>query len=180
MATRLTPPVSERDHIFGALNAPIEFVEYGDYQCQHCSVVHPVVKALEQSYGKDLKFVFRHFPQLQAHPYAEPAALAAETAGRQGAFWQMHDMIYARQLQLNIEAIFDFAEELALNMMKFEKDIRDKAILAKVEADFMSGMRSGVNGTPTFFINAYKYNGVHDFDSMATAIELSIIERQHR
>lgn len=179
MAFRLTPPVNDKDHEIGAHYASIELVEYGDYQCPHCAAAYPVVNALERSYERDLKFVFRHFPLSQIHQYAEAAAMAAEAAGRQGAFWQMHDMLFKRQAELNIRALFDFAEALGLNMIKFESDIKNKAIAAKVEGDFISGMRSGVNGTPSFFINSYKYNGVYDFDSMAGAIEISIVERHH-
>ena len=179
MASRLTPPVNEKDHVMGPHNPSIELVEYGDYQCPHCAAAHPVVKALERSYGGSLKFVFRHFPLSEIHQYAEAAAMAAEAAGRQGAYWQMHEILFSRQPELNIRSLFDFAETLGLNMMKFGTDIKDKGVAVKVEGDFISGMRSGVNGTPSFFINNYKYNGVYDFESMAGAIESSIVERHH-
>jgi protein-disulfide isomerase len=180
MAARLTPPVNENDHVKGPLDASIELVEYGDYQCPHCRAAFPVVKAIERNYSKNLKFVYRNFPLAEAHPYAEQAAIAAEAAGQQGRFWQMHDTIYERQAELSPESLFIFAELIGLNMEKFEKDIKNKAIAEKVEADFVSGMRSGVNGTPSFFINSYKYVGSYDFESLAHAIESLIGETQHR
>jgi protein-disulfide isomerase len=177
---RLTPPVNEKDHIKGDHNAPIELVEYGDYQCPHCAAAHPSVKAIERTYARNLKFVFRHFPLAETHQYAEAAAMAAEAAGRQGMFWQMHDMIYEHQPQLNIRSLLGFAEALELNMIQFEEDMSNKTVAAKVEADLESGMRSGVNGTPSFFINTYKYNGVYDYDSFAGTIDKLISERNYR
>ena len=180
MATRLKPPVNEKDHIKGTPDAPIELVEFGDYQCPHCAAAYPILKAIERAYGKDLKFVFRHFPLSEIHQYAQAAAIAAEAAGQQGKFWQMHDIIFERQPELSVGSLLDFAEELGLNMMKLKKDMTDKTIVGKIEADFESGVRSGVNGTPSFFINGHKYNGVYDFDSLAAAIETLISEGRHR
>ena len=177
---RLIPPVNENDHIKGPYNAGIELVEYGDYQCPHCAAAHPLVKAIERTYSNHLKFVFRHFPLSEVHPYAEAAALAAEAASRQEKFWQMHDMIFENQPSLSIGSLLDFAEALDLDMRKFERDIKEQEIAAKVEADFLSGMRSGVNGTPSFFINGQKYNGIYDFNSMAGVIETLMSEKIYR
>jgi protein-disulfide isomerase len=177
---RLNPPVNENDHVRGPYNASVELVEYGDYQCPHCGAAYPVIKAIEKAYGGNLKFVFRNFPLSEAHPYAEFAAITAEAAGRQEKYWQMHDMIYEHQPELSVEALFDFAQELKLNMKKFEMDIEDREIAEKVEADFESGVRSGVNGTPSFFINGLKYNGFYDFESIAGTIESLIGEKHHK
>jgi len=176
---RLIPPVNDNDHIRGPKNAPIELVEYGDYQCPHCGAAHPVVISIEEAFSKNLRFIFRHFPLSEVHPFAQPAAMAAEAAGMQGNFWEMHDMIFENQSHLSERALIIFAETLKLNMHKFAIDFRSGQIVDKVESDFESGIRSGVNGTPSFFINGIKYNGIYDFRSMAEAIERSASARQH-
>jgi protein-disulfide isomerase len=154
------------------LGAPIELVEYGDYQCPHCGAAYPVTKELINTYGDDMAFVFRHFPLTQIHPMAFPAALAAEAAGRQRQFWGMHDLIFENQLQLSENALLEFARTLHLNMTVFRQDLQDPALGEKIEAHFESGVRSGVNGTPSFFINGVKYNGSHDYNSLAGTIEM--------
>lgn len=155
----LHPPVSGQDHSAGKNDAPIELVEYGDYECPHCGRAYPILKDLQQKMGDDLKFVFRNFPLGEMHPHAIMAAIASEAAALQGKFWEMHDIIFEHQTNLSPQALFDFAETLQLDMPKFEHDITQKALADKVEQHFESGMRSGVNGTPTFFINGAKYQG---------------------
>lgn len=172
---RLTPPVNKNDHIQGLPNAPIVMVEYGDYQCPHCGAAHPVVKRIQKKLGSNMAFVFRNFPLSNIHPLAKPAAKAAEAAGRQNKFWQMHDMIYEHQLQLSGPAILKFAEDLGLNSVQLKNDLADNSLLVKIESDFESGIRSGVNGTPSFFINDYKHNGGYDFDSLYRALEQSYV-----
>jgi protein-disulfide isomerase len=170
MATKLTPPVNRTDHVKGPASASVELVEYGDFECPHCAAAYPIVKEIESVFGKSLKFGFRHFPLREVHPYAEIAAVAAEAAGRQNKFWNMHDMIYEHQSELDVQALLQFAEDLNLDIVQFEKDMRNGELIEKVEADFESGIRSGVNGTPSFFINGFRYNGAYDFDSLASAI----------
>src|SRR5689334_18611454 len=119
---RLIPPVNEKDHIRGPKNAAIELVEYGDYQCPHCGAAHPVVIAIEEAFNKNLRFIFRHFPLSEIHPLAQPAAMAAEAAGKQHKFWDMHDMIYHHQPRLSEPALFSFAEALKLDLPKFVRD----------------------------------------------------------
>jgi protein-disulfide isomerase len=172
----LTPPVSKQDHIKGARNAAVQLVEYGDYQCPTCGAAFPVVNALERLFSSKMAFVFRHFPLSEIHPWAEPAAIAAEAADRQGKFWHMHNMIFQYQQQLSPRSLLVFAEEIELNIKTFKADIADPALAEKVEAHFESGVRSGVNGTPSFFINGYKYNGSFDFDSMSAAIGATLTE----
>jgi protein-disulfide isomerase len=181
MPPKLTPPVSKSDHVLGNPDAPIELVEYGDYQCPHCGLAHPMVKNIRKAFSKKIKFVFRHFPLSNIHEYALPAALAAEAAAKQHKFWEMHDIIFENQPQLSEYSLLDFALELGLNIPLFRMDIQDPKFAEKVERDFESGVRSGVNGTPSFFINGFKYNGPYDFPSLSAAIEsfLEQVEYKH-
>jgi protein-disulfide isomerase len=172
---KLTPPVNQNDHVTGSAQAIITLVEFGDYQCPHCGRAHPVVKEIQKNFRDQLRFVFRHFPLSNVHEYALPAAIAAEAAGRQHKFWQMHDIIFEQQDQLSEVALIEFAAILRLNMPTFERDLQDKALEEKVEADFESGVRSGVNGTPSFFINGIKYNGPFDYASLSNVIEDAIV-----
>ncbi|PZF74934.1 DsbA family protein [Taibaiella soli] len=155
----LRPPVSADDHSSGKNDAPIELVEYGDYECPHCGRAYPILQKLQHKMGDDLRFIFRNFPLAEMHPHAIMAATAAEAAALQGKFWEMHDIIFEHQQELSGHALIDFAEQLKLDVNKFANDIRSQALADKVEEDFESGMRSGVNGTPTFFINGVKYEG---------------------
>lgn len=154
----LKPPVSAKDHLQGNANAIIELVEYGDYQCPHCGRAYPIVKDLQERLGDKLKFVFRNFPLAEIHPQAVRAAVATEAAALQHKYWEMHDIIFENQEWLSEETFLEFAEELGLNVQQFNKDMAKKELLEKTEADFESGIRSGVNATPTFFINGEKYN----------------------
>src|SRR5262245_28007584 len=156
---QLIPGVNSADHTYGDLNAPLELVEYGDYQCPHCRHAHPVIKNIQQKLGADLKFVFRNFPLSTIHPNAFTAAVAAEAAGKQGKFWEMHDVILENQSALDAEHLFLFAHNLGINLERFKYEIRQKFLIDKVENDFEGGIRSGVNRTPTFFINGEKYEG---------------------
>jgi protein-disulfide isomerase len=151
--------VNSGDHFFGNPFAPIELVEYGDYECPHCGRAYQIVKNIQQQLGMDLKFVFRNFPLSKIHPHAFLAALATEAASLQGKFWEMHDTIFQNQKILSKDNIFVFANNLGFDMERFKDDIQQKSLIEKVENDFESGMRSGVNRTPTFFINGEKYDG---------------------
>ena len=157
--TLLKPPVNSKDHIQGKNTAPLELVEYGDYQCPHCGRAYPIIKNVQQRFGPDLKFVFRNFPLSEIHPDAFNAAVAAEAAGLQEKFWDMHDIIFENQRQLDFESLFLYAKTIGLDLERFKNDIQKDELTTKVEQDFESGIRSGVNGTPSFFINGKKYNG---------------------
>ncbi|MDX2049050.1 MAG: thioredoxin domain-containing protein [Chitinophagaceae bacterium] len=157
--TDLTPAVNSNDHIYNNINAPLELVEYGDYECPYCGRAYPIVKNIQEKLGQDLKFIFRNFPLRKIHPHAYPAAVATEAAARQGKFWEMHDIIFENQKTLEPENILVFANSLGLDIERFQKDILDESLYIKARKDFESGMRSGVNRTPTFFINGEKYNG---------------------
>ncbi|MBC8172758.1 MAG: DsbA family protein, partial [Chitinophagales bacterium] len=128
-------------------------------QCPHCGHAYPIIKNIQRSLGDDLKFVFRNFPLSESHPDAFNAAVAAEAAGLQHKFWDMHDIIFENQQALDLESLFRYAKTIGLNLKRFKNDIQKNTLRDKVEQDFESGVRSGVNGTPSFFINGKKYNG---------------------
>lgn len=149
----LKPAVSTTDHAIGKTNAEIVIVEYGDYQCPHCGAAYPILKEIVNKYGKEIKFVFRNFPLSQMHQFARPAALAAEAADVQGKFWEMHDAIYENQQYLNEKFLFELAERLNLDIEQFNIDINKAEVAKKVDSDFESGMMSGINGSPSLFVN---------------------------
>jgi protein-disulfide isomerase len=155
----LKPTVSNTDHTQGNSKADLVIVEYGDYQCPYCGAAYPVLKELMSQFGSQVKFVFRNFPLSEIHQYARPAALAAEAANLQGKFWEMHDAIYENQQELNENFLMKLAEKLNLNIPQFEKDLKSIELSEKIDADFESGIISGVNGTPSFFVNGKKFNG---------------------
>ena len=167
----LTPTVSERDHAQGPAEAPMTLVEYVDYQCPYCGEAYPVVKRLQKELGKRLRFVFRNFPLTQAHPYAMVAAEAAEAAALQGKFWEMHDVIYENQADLEPDILPVWAEDVGLDLDKFGGAIKQGIVTKRIKEDRASGIRSGVNGTPSFFIHGARYDGPPDFDSLRVALE---------
>jgi protein-disulfide isomerase len=156
---QLTPPVSAQDHAAGPADAPVTLVEYGDYECPYCGMAYPVVKAVQRALGNQLRFVFRNFPLAEAHPHARLAAEAAEAAGAQGRFWEMHDVLFENQSALEPADIVGYAQSVGLDLTRFEQDIESGTYTKKVRDDFRSGVRSGVNGTPTFFVNGERYDG---------------------
>jgi protein-disulfide isomerase len=167
----LVAPVSARDHVQGPADAPVTLVEYGDYQCPYCGAAHPIVKALQRELGDNLRFAFRHFPLATIHEYAEGAAEAAEAAGAQGKFWQMHDTLFENQQALDFESLVGYAEEVGLNVERFATELENHVYAPRVREDFISGIRSGVNGTPTFFIHGVRHEGSFDFETMLEAIQ---------
>jgi len=168
---KLTLPVGERDHIQGSATAPITLVEYGDYECPYCGQAYPIVKELQERLGKRLRFVFRNFPLSTMHPHAEHAAEAAEAAGAHDKFWEMHDTLYENQEALDDGALVEYAAAAGLDAAKFTNEMAKHAHAARVREDFMSGVRSGVNGTPTFFINGVRHDDSFDFETLLNAME---------
>jgi protein-disulfide isomerase len=160
-SSTLTPPVSDRDHAQGAAGAKVTLVEYGDYECSYCGRAYPIIKQLQTELGKQLRFVFRNFPLSQAHPHALHAAIAAEAVGAHGedVFWQMHDTLYENQDALDDEALASYAEALGVPASELADATAGGPIAARVRADFRGGVRSGVNGTPSFFVNGERYDG---------------------
>jgi protein-disulfide isomerase len=159
MSTQLTSPVGDRDHVAGPRDAPVTLVEYGDFECPYCGMAHPIVKAAQRRMKKRLCFVFRHFPLTQAHPHAERAAEAAEAADMEGKFWEMHDMLFEHQDALEDDDLLAYALSLELDVERVRDALEAGLFLPRVREDFRSGVRSGVNGTPTFFINGVRYDG---------------------
>ncbi len=173
MAT-LKVQVNEQDHIQGPIDAPVTLVEYGDYECPHCGRAHPIVKAIQKHYGDRVCFVFRNFPLTQIHPLAEPAAEAAEFAGSHKKFWEMHDGLYENQDELGPELFLELATELGLPQPGLVSALENHEFLAKVRSDFTGGVKSGVNGTPTFFINGVRHEGSYEYQDLITAIDAAM------
>ncbi|WP_343523647.1 thioredoxin domain-containing protein [Pedobacter sp.] len=155
----LKPEINDQDHIQGNDSASVTIVEFGDYQCPYCGDAYPIMKEIEETFGDQIKFVFRHFPLANAHQYAFPAAIAAEAAALQGKFWEMHDALYENQYRLNAELFDELAETIGLDLEQFQKDSASEAIKTRIEDHFDSGIRSGVNGTPSFYVNGTKFDG---------------------
>jgi protein-disulfide isomerase len=176
-SAHLTQSVSERDHAEGSADAPLTLVEYGDYQCPFCGAAYPVVKLLQETLGKNLRFVFRNFPLTEAHPYALLAAEAAEAAALQGKFWEMHDLMFEQQDLLEPDIVPVWAEKIGLNLEKLGNDIQDGSVAARIKEDRRSGIRSGVNGTPTFFINGRRHDAAPDYDALLAALEAELAPR---
>jgi protein-disulfide isomerase len=160
VSARLTPPVGARDHAQGPADAPVTLVEYGDYECPHCGRAYPMVKAVQRSMGNDLRFVFRNFPLTKSHEHAERAAEMAEAAGHEGKFWQMHDLLFEHQDALEDEHLIAYAASLGIDPAWAAAALVQGLFRERVREDFASGVKSGVNGTPTFFINGARYDGL--------------------
>jgi protein-disulfide isomerase len=168
----LTVPVTEgRDHIDGPADAAVTLVEYGDYECPYCGAAYPIVKEIQQRMGDRLRFVFRNFPITTSHPHAEQAAEAAEAAAVQDTFWEMHDVLYENQRRLDDPALHGYAEQLGLDVERFDREMAEHVHAARVREDFMSGVRSGVNGTPSFYINGVRHDDSYDADTLLAALE---------
>jgi protein-disulfide isomerase len=169
---RLTVPVDEdRDHVQGPRTAPVTLVEYGDYECPYCGEAYPIIKELQARTGDELRFVFRNFPISTSHPHAEQAAEAAEAAAAQGRFWEMHDTLYENQRRLDLDDLETYAEKLSLDVERFAKELFEHVHAERVREDFMSGVRSGVNGTPTFYINGRRHDDSYDADTLSAALQ---------
>ena len=170
-------PVNSADHHQGNINASITLVEYGDFQCPYCRRAHPLVKRLLRERGNELLFVFRNFPLRKIHPHAYISAITAEAAGKQGRFWEMHDLIFDNQNKLTTNYLLSLAEDIGLDLSQFAKDSKSEEIANKIETDFESGIRSGVNRTPTFFINGsplLTYDETYESLLVAVQIEAEI------
>ncbi|WP_058187569.1 DsbA family protein [Terracidiphilus gabretensis] len=172
--SKLSIEVNADDHIQGNSTAECSLVEYGDYECPHCGTAYPIVKRVQKHFGKRLSFVFRNFPLTQIHPWAEPAAEVAEFAGVHGKFWEMHDLLFENQENLGETLFLNLADKLDLSTAQLQTAKASQTYRSRVRADFSGGARSGVNGTPTFFINGRRHNGPFDFDSLSEAIELAL------
>jgi protein-disulfide isomerase len=167
----LKSPITSKDHFQGERDAVVVLVEYGDYECPHCGLAYPIVKRVQQHFGAQLGFVFRNFPLNEVHPNAEYAAEAAEFAGAHDRFWEMHDGIFENQENLDVSLLIALAESLGLSAPALRKALSEREYLPRVREDFLGGVRSGVNGTPTFFIDGQRHDGPFEFEDLVAAIE---------
>ena len=150
----------QRDHIQGPVNVALTLVEYGDYQCPYCGAAYPEVKKVQKELGQKLRFVFRNFPLTRIHEYALNAAETAEAASAQGKFWEMHDFLYEHQSTLNDPKVaLAFARKIGLDTERFQRELSQHNYQSRIKQDFDSGIRSGVNGTPTFYVNGVRHDG---------------------
>lgn len=175
MSTYLTPPIGPHDHTTGPPDAPYQLLEYGDYECPYCGAAHPIVKAIQRRMGDSLLFAYRHFPLTQIHPHAEHAAEMAEAAAEQNRFWAMHDMLYMNQHALDDASLIGYAAQLGIDPGWARRVLQTNAFAARVREHFMSGIRSGVNGTPTFFVNGIRHDGPWDEASLLEAIRMPVL-----
>jgi protein-disulfide isomerase len=164
-------PVGDHDYIQGDANARCTLVEYGDYECPHCGHAYPIVKRVQKHFGKRLRFVFRNFPLSEMHPHAESAAETSEFAGVKNKFWEMHDLLFENQQELGGALYLKLATELGLQPEALRESLEKRAFAAKVKSDFTGGVRSGVNGTPTFFINGERHDASFEYEDLVGAIE---------
>lgn len=165
--SRLTPPVGEEDHIAGPPTAAITLVAYCDFECPYCGEAFPLIKQLQAQLGENLRYVFRHFPLLDKHPNAEQAAEAAEAAGAQDQFWAMHDLLFENQEALEATDLYAYAESLAIDLEQFAEDFSGRRFATRVASNIRSGRRSGVTGTPTFFINGISHTNEETLERLA-------------
>ncbi|HEV7754377.1 MAG TPA: DsbA family protein [Mycobacteriales bacterium] len=176
--TQLARPIDPGwDHLQGSPDAPVTLVEYGDYQCPFCGAAHPNVQAVQAAMGDDLLFAFRHFPLVEAHPFAEPAAEAAEAAGAQGLFWEMHDQLFTHQRALEPEYLLLYATTIGLDVDRFATELATRTYAPRVIEHLQSGVASGVQGTPTFFVNGLHYQGSYEAPALLTVLREAAAQR---
>ena len=175
----LKVPVTSVDHSQGQEDAETTLVEYGDYECPYCGQAYPIVKRVQKHFGKRLRFVFRNFPLAEMHPHAEVAAETAEFAAAKKKFWEMHDLLYENQRRFSGQLFLGLAQELDLQPTELRQALEAGEFQDRVRSDFNGGVRSGVNGTPTFFINGRRHDGPFDFESLVAAIEQAAKSHLH-
>ena len=176
-AMEYTVPVEGRDHIQGSIHAPITLLEYGDFECPHCAATYPILKAIQQQLGDNLCFAYRNFPLANVHPHAEQAAQAAEAAAAQDSYWEMHDLLFENQDALDIASLQRYAQALRLNTKSFIDELLAGIYSPRVREDFVYGIRGGVNGTPTLFINGSRYDGVPNVEDLLTVMASAVRAR---
>ena len=169
--SELRIPINNHDHVIGPADAPVTLVEYGDYQCPHCQAAWPQVELVLHHFGRDLRYAYRHCPISTVHPMAKPAAEAAEFAGAHRLFWEMHSAIYANGHRLSGVTLFAIASQLGLDVAELRLALEQGTYGPKVEADSLGGIRSGVNGTPCFFVNGRRHDGSYAAPDLTAAIE---------
>lgn len=174
---KLKNPVTDQDHASGAATAPVTLLEYGNFECPYCGQAFPVLQQVRKLLGDDLRFVFRHFPTVRTHPHSLRAATAAEAAGAQGKFWEMHDELFTHQHQLEDQHLFRYATRIGLDVEKFSLDMTENVLSSRIEADYdCSLVDEHITGTPTFYINGVRWTGSVDVAPMLAAIKAADTE----
>ena len=169
--SRLLLPIRPMDHVHGPEDAPNTLVEYGDYECPDCGRLYVVLRDLQKEIPSQLRIVFRHYPLSGVHHHAQQAAEAAEAAGAQGKFWEMHTLLFERQQALATKDLIRYAEELALDVARFRQELKNETYRERVRADFLAGVQNGVYGTPGLFLNGVRYDREWDKQSLRRALQ---------
>ncbi len=177
--SHLTPPVSAEDHAQGPADAPVTLVEYGDYECPYCGEAYPVLKAVQRAMGNRLRFVFRNFPLTEMHAHAAHAAKFAEAAATIGKFWEAHDLLYENQTALDDDSLVTYGAAIGLSPAAVDEAFGGR-FDGRIRRDFAGGLRSGVNGTPTLFINGIRYDGERDVESLVAALRAAALSALSR
>jgi protein-disulfide isomerase len=169
--TRLALAVGERDHVQGPATAPVTLVEYGDYECPYCRAAVPIVQELQLLLGDQLRYVFRHFPLTGSHPHAQQAAEVVEAAAVQGRFFEMHAALFENQDALEKDHLLQYAEDLGLDIARIRRELGAQSYAGRVREDFESGLSSGARGTPTFYLDDIRYDGIIGVRQLLSAIQ---------
>ena len=177
MPALLTVPVGPRDHVRGPASAPVTLVEYGDFECPQCGAAYPIVARVVDTFGDRLRFVFRHFPLTNSHPNAQHAAEEAEWAAAQNAFWPMYDALYAERAKLSDRKILECGALAGVSSVEIERAWASHELLGRIKEDFASGIKSGVTGTPSFFINGARHEGGWDEIVLGHALQAAASTR---
>jgi protein-disulfide isomerase len=172
--------IESDEWILGRSSAPVTVLEYGDFECPFCAAARPVLEGLAAENADTIRLIYRHFPIRSLHPHAQRAAEAAEAAGAQGKFWEMHDMLFAHQRRLEYDDLLEYATAIGVDTGRFDDELRSHAYLPEVKRDFRRGILDGVNGTPTIFINGVRYDGARTRDALLVAIEQLTATRDER
>jgi len=174
METALLPPLDSTDHILGPVSAAVTVIEYGDFECPYCRAAYPAAKMLLDQFQDRVRFVFRHFPVIEMHPHAERAAESAETAGAQGRFWTMHDLLFENQQHLGDEFLRQYAFQAKLDLQRYEREMDSRIHLQFIREQMTSGKKRGTRGTPTFFVNGVMEDVSFGMENLYKAIEANL------
>lgn len=169
--SHLLLPIRPFDHVHGPADAGFTLVEYGDYECPECGQLYVILRDLQLEYAAKLRIVFRQYPLSGIHPHAQQAAEAAEAAGAQGRYWDMHTLLFERQQALRTKDLIGYAEEMALDVKRFRKELKEETHRQRVRNDFMAGVQNGVRGTPGLFLNGIRYNSSWEYDALKRLLE---------
>jgi protein-disulfide isomerase len=168
------PKITGDDHVRGPAGAPVTVLEYGDFECPYCRGAFRDVRRLSDEHPAEIRFVFRNFPIPQLHPHAEQAAEAAEAAGAQGRYWEMHDVLLQPYSHLDTDSLVTYAEVIGLDIARFRRDLTDRVYAARIESDIAEGLRNGVNATPKFYVNGQRVDGKVPLENLVTMVESAV------